>query len=172
MSEILINVGAFWGALLAMEGVAWVTHKYVMHGFLWCWHMSHHLPRQGTFEKNDLFALVFAMPSIVLIYIGTIGTNWSQLAFFWAGLGVASYGLIYFLFHDVLVHRRIHHQYVPRNKYLRRIVHAHRLHHVIITKEDGVSFGFLWASPPLKIREEMKVLAAKVAAQTEELPQQ
>ena len=43
-------------AFLFMEGVAWFTHKYVMHGFLWVWHRSHHTPRTGMFELNDLFA--------------------------------------------------------------------------------------------------------------------
>lgn len=121
------------------------------------------------FEKNDLFALVFAIPSIVLIYIGTVGTGWNQTEWAWAGLGVAGYGLIYALFHDVLVHRRIAHNYVPQGRYLRRIVHAHRLHHVIQTKEGGVSFGFLVSNTPLKIREDMKrqeqrQAEAKVAA--------
>lgn len=161
--EILINAGFYFTAVILMEGVAWGTHKYIMHGFLWCWHESHHSPREGAFEKNDLFALVFAAPSILLIYIGTIGTDWTRMEWFWAGLGIATYGMIYALFHDVLVHRRISHNYVPKGKYLRRIVHAHRLHHVITTKEDGVSFGFLVANPPLKIRERMKVLEAKAA---------
>lgn len=160
MDAIWINILSYFGAVAGMEGVAWFTHKYVMHGALWCWHESHHLPREGRFEKNDLFALVFAIPSIVLIYVGTLGSNYTLPVYMWAGIGVATYGLIYFLFHDVLVHRRIAHQYVPSNRYLRRIVHAHRLHHVIRTKEHGVSFGFLIAEPPLKIRERMKALEA------------
>ena len=164
MNAIWVNALCYLGAVAIMEWVAWVTHKYAMHGFLWCWHESHHLPRKGTFEKNDLFALVFAIPSMVLIYVGTLGTDYTQPAYLWAGLGVATYGLIYFLFHDVLVHRRITHQYVPRSRYLRRIVHAHRLHHVILTKEGGVSFGFLVAEAPLKIRERMKVLEAQAAS--------
>lgn len=164
MSPILLNTLCYISAVIGMEAVAWATHKYVMHGFLWCWHESHHREREGLFEKNDLFALVFAIPSIVLIYVGTLGTNYGRLEFFWAGLGVATYGLIYFLFHDVLVHRRINHRYVPRSRYLRRIVHAHRLHHVITTKEDGVSFGFLITEAPLKVRERMQALEQKRTA--------
>ena len=31
-------------ATLAMEGVAYVAHRWVMHGFLWSLHKSHHEP--------------------------------------------------------------------------------------------------------------------------------
>jgi len=165
MSQLALNTCFYLVALVGMEAVAWSTHKYVMHGFLWCWHESHHLPRKGMFEKNDLFALVFAVPSIVLIYIGTFGTGWNSPHWFWAGLGVASYGLIYFLFHDFLVHRRIPHNYLPKSRYLRRIVHAHRLHHVIQTKHDGVSFGFMVTESPLRIRERMKAIETRREAQ-------
>lgn len=162
MSGITLNTIFYLAAVIGMEWVAWFTHKYVMHGFLWCLHESHHLPREGMFEKNDIFALIFAIPSIVLIYIGSLGTNWSSPEWFWAGLGVATYGLIYFLYHDVLVHRRIDHNYLPKNRYLRKIIHAHRLHHVVLTKEDGISFGFLVTDDPLTIREQMKVLGHQI----------
>ena len=35
MTTTLINLFAFIISYVAMEGVAWTTHKYVMHGFLW-----------------------------------------------------------------------------------------------------------------------------------------
>src|SRR3546814_14738148 len=44
----------------AMEGVAWASHKYIMHGFGWAWHRDHHEPHAKALEKNDLFALVGA----------------------------------------------------------------------------------------------------------------
>jgi hypothetical protein len=31
-----------------------------MHGFLWVLHKSHHEPRKGAFELNDLFGFIFA----------------------------------------------------------------------------------------------------------------
>ena len=43
--EKLVLVG---GTILLMECVAWATHKYVMHGWGWGWHRSHHEPRRGT----------------------------------------------------------------------------------------------------------------------------
>ena len=39
---MLINILIVLGTFIFMEGVAWFTHKYVMHGFLWSWHKSHH----------------------------------------------------------------------------------------------------------------------------------
>lgn len=157
MSEALLNAALFLGALALMEPVAHLSHRYLMHGPLWCLHESHHQPRQGTFEKNDLFAVFFSVPSIMLIYVGT---NHSPPAL-WAGLGIAAYGVCYFLFHDVLVHRRVDHGYRPAAGYLRRIVHAHRLHHAARGRGGAVSFGFLLAPPVERVRAQMRRLEAQ-----------
>ena len=51
-----------------MEGVAWFSHKYIMHGFLWSLHHDHHQRDDaGFFEKNDYFFLIFGIPGISLI---------------------------------------------------------------------------------------------------------
>lgn len=131
--------------VLAMEGVAILSHRYVMHGFLWSLHKSHHEPRTGRFEKNDWFGVMGAIPSIALIVAGSLFQLGDLLT--WIGIGIAGYGAIYFGFHDVIVHRRIETGYVPRSAYMKRIVQAHRLHHVVQSKEGTVSFGFLWAPP-------------------------
>ena len=47
----------------AMEFVAWFTHKFIMHGFLWNLHFDHHNTQPGFFQKNDAFFLIFAIPS-------------------------------------------------------------------------------------------------------------
>lgn len=146
----------FFAALGAMEAVAYFAHKYVMHGIGWVLHESHHRPREGLFELNDLYALIFAIPSIVLIWFGTNGYP----AALWAGLGVAGYGVIYFGFHDVIVHRRIHHDWRPKSAYMQRIVHAHRLHHSLEEKEGAVSFGFVYARPVPVLRAQMKAIEA------------
>lgn len=151
-----LRAACFLGALAAMEGVAWLSHKYVMHGFLWRLHASHHGPRASAFEANDWFAVFFASPSVLLIYIGAEG----HPPALWAGLGVAAYGLIYFVFHDVLVHRRIDLGYRPKHPYMRRIVHAHRLHHAVETKRGAVSFGFLYAPPIPALRARMQAQEA------------
>jgi beta-carotene 3-hydroxylase len=143
MSDMLINILLLAGTFAAMEGVAVFSHKYVMHGFLWCWHESHHLPREGIFEKNDLFAAIFAVPSMLFIYLGTIGSP----HLLWVGIGIALYGLMYFVFHDVIVHRRVRIRYKPKNAYMRRIVEAHWVHHSTNGKAGAVSFGFLYSPP-------------------------
>ena len=53
--------------VVVMEGVAYSVHRWIMHGPLgWGWHKSHHEDRHGVFEKNDLYAVVFAVISILL----------------------------------------------------------------------------------------------------------
>jgi len=131
----------FVGALLAMEGVAYLTHKYVMHGPLWFLHRSHHVPHTSAFEWNDLFGLFFAVPSIVLIKLGVDNGSWMLPV----GLGMTGYGFIYFLFHDVVVHRRLKLRRIPQWPYLRRIVMAHLVHHRTHQRDGAESFGFLLA---------------------------
>ena len=133
----------FFGTILAMELVAYVTHRWVMHGPGWFLHASHHRERDGLFELNDFYALIFAIPSIVLL-LGGVQLGWGSWAT-WVGAGIAAYGAIYFGFHDVIVHQRIGHRYVARSPYMKRIVQAHRLHHATVGKHGSVSFGFLWA---------------------------
>lgn len=125
----------------AMEGFAWAAHKYVMHGWGWAWHESHHRPRDGRFEKNDLFAVVFSIPSILMIYIGLRYVP----PLLPVGCGIATYGVIYFVFHDIIVHRRIKTPMRQAKGYWGRIIRAHRIHHAVGTKDNCVSFGFLYA---------------------------
>lgn len=142
--NVLEGLGIFFAVIAVMEIVAIVSHKYVMHGFLWSLHKSHHEPRHGNFEKNDWFAVMGAVPSIILLVWGT-GLNEPFITAI--GAGITAYGAIYFGFHDILVHRRIKHSWNPQNRYLKRIVQAHRLHHVVESKHGTVSFGFLYAPP-------------------------
>ena len=143
----LIGMLALFVATVAfMEGFAYVVHRWVMHGRLgWFLHESHHRPRTGRFELNDLYGVIFAIPSIVLLY-GGVQAGWGD----WAtavGAGIAAYGAIYFGFHDIIVHRRLEHRIVPRSSYFKRIVQAHRLHHAVESREGCVSFGFVYAPP-------------------------
>ena len=146
---ILVVVATFF----FMEGVAWFTHKYIMHGFLWSWHKSHHTYHKHPLERNDLFALVFSAPAILCIVIGYEIKGWELLKF--VGFGITSYGIFYFLFHDILVHRRIKIKFVARNGYLKRIMKAHYVHHKIHSKEGAEAFGFLYA--PKKYSEREKI---------------
>ena len=144
-------------SILAMEGVAWWSHKYVMHGFGWGWHRDHHEPHDGFLEKNDLFAIVGAAISICFFAIGSplvLSENaWPPAT--WIGLGVMGYGIIYTAVHDGLVHQRWF-RWVPRGGYAKRLVQAHKLHHATIGKEGGVSFGFIFARDPAALKRELK----------------
>lgn len=150
---------------LAMEGVAWASHKYVMHGFGWAWHRDHHEPHDNLLEKNDLFAVVGAAISIGLFSLGSPliagGNAWEPAT--WMGLGVLVYGIIYTLIHDGLVHQR-YFKWVPRKGYARRLVQAHKLHHATIGKEGGVSFGFILARDPARLAEELSRQQARGTA--------
>lgn len=136
-----------------MEVVAYVTHRWVMHGPGWFLHRSHHRHREGVFEANDLYALIFAIPSILLLY-GGVNLGWDSWTIS-VGAGIAAYGLIYFGFHDVIVHRRLSLRYVPRSAYMKRIVQAHRLHHATESKHGAVSFGFIWAPRPDTLKRQL-----------------
>ena len=131
----------------AMELVATLVHKCVMHGFGWGWHRSHHSPRTGLFERYDRFALVFAVLSVGLF----AGAGGPASLLWWVGAGMAVYGLLYTLLHDGLVHRRLPIGLTPRSGYLKRLVQAHRLHHSVATRKGAVSFGFLYAPPVAKL---------------------
>ena len=151
--SIALGILLFFVTVLTMEGVAYAAHRWVMHGPGWFLHESHHRERTGRFELNDAYALIFAIPSIVLIY-GGVQADWGDWAT-WVGAGIAGYGAIYFGFHDVIVHQRVRHRYVARSTYMKRIVQAHRLHHAVETKHGTVSFGFLWAPPAEELKAEL-----------------
>ena len=147
----LFGIALFVLSIAAMEGVAYAAHRWVMHGRLGWWlHGSHHRERPGKFELNDFYAVIFALPSIALIYAG-VEAGWGAWAT-WIGAGIAAYGAIYFGFHDVVVHRRIGHRIVPRSNYFKRIVQAHRIHHAVETREGTVSFGFIYAPPVERLK--------------------
>jgi beta-carotene 3-hydroxylase len=148
------GLAVFILTVLAMEGVAYAAHRWLMHGPGWFLHRSHHQPTVGLFEANDAYAAVFALPSILLLY-GGVNSGWGSWAI-WAGAGIAGYGLIYFGFHDVLVHRRLGYRFHARSAYLKRIIQAHRLHHVTKGRRGAVSFGFLVAARPAGLLARLK----------------
>lgn len=155
--QILFYTFVTLAAILAMEFVAWFAHKYIMHGILWNWHEDHHKPhhkKHGFFEKNDLFFLVFAIPSAACYVLG-LATPQFWLLF--VGIGISIYGLIYFLIHDVYIHQRFKWFRQLDTKYSRAILRAHGAHHARHTKEDCESFGLLIVNPKyFKKRSEWK----------------
>jgi len=135
---IYFLVGLF--AFIFMEFMAWVAHKYVMHGVGWYFHKDHHQKEEGFFEKNDVFFLVFAIPSWLCIMLGWIYLNWYSVAF---GFGIAAYGIVYFLVHEVLIHRRFNWFDKLNSKYIKAIRMAHKVHHKNRNKDGGTCFSLL-----------------------------
>ncbi len=134
----LITLGTF----LFMEVVTWCTHKFVMHGFMWYFHEDHHQPKyENAFERNDIFFVIFAAPSIALLYLGAEG---GMNFLFFIGLGVMLYGMAYFLVHDVLIHQRFKWFKKTTNKYLIGLRKAHKIHHKHLGKQHGECFGMLY----------------------------
>lgn len=139
LMNVLITVGTFF----AMEGVAWLTHKYVMHGLLWNLHEDHHKKNPTSFfEKNDYFFLIFAIPGIISLGIGSFYQPLQWLMFI--GLGITIYGFAYFMVHDIFIHQRFKILRNSDNFYFRAIRRAHKMHHKHLGKEDGECFGMLW----------------------------
>lgn len=141
------------GTFLLMEFVAWATHKYVMHGFLWNLHKDHHKKdHYGFLERNDSFFLIFAIPSMALFFLGAregLHTPW-----LWIGLGILIYGIAYFLVHEVFIHQRIHWMRDSSSTYFLGLRRAHKIHHKRIEKEGGECFGMLWV--PLRYFKEVR----------------
>jgi len=143
MINAIIYTGLFLVAFFGMEFIAWITHKYLMHGALWFLHEDHHLhPKdQGFFQKNDYFFLIFATPGILLIFSGI---TFEMKTLLFLGLGITFYGFTYFLVHDVFIHQRFRILKKSDKSYFRAIRKAHKVHHKHLGKEDGECFGMLW----------------------------
>lgn len=142
-TEIAICALIVAGTFLFWEFVAWFTHKFIMHGMLWSWHKSHHTVHNHSLEKNDLFALVFSLPSIGLLYYFT-QVNYNPYLIS-VGIGIFCYGLFYLIFHDIIVHQRLKWKPEKKSRYLQRMIHAHYIHHSKHTKDGCEAFGFLFA---------------------------
>ncbi|QQD15545.1 sterol desaturase family protein [Sphingobacterium sp. UDSM-2020] len=138
----MINLIIVFSTFFLMEGATWLIHKYVMHGFLWILHRDHHdHSTEGHLEKNDYFFIIFAIPAIILMYLGRQeGFNY----LFYIGLGVTLYGMAYFFVHDIFIHQRISFLSNTKNPYLLAIRRAHKQHHKHLGRERGECFGFLW----------------------------
>jgi beta-carotene 3-hydroxylase len=153
---IIVLIGTF----LAMEAVTWAAHKWVMHGFLWYLHKDHHEVEPGFFEKNDLFFVIFAIPSMCCIMFGSMMQHWWMQAI---GFGIMAYGIAYFIIHDVIIHQRFKWFSRSKNTYVRAIRWAHKMHHKHLKKEDGESFGMLYVNQKYwqKVRRDNQLMAGK-----------
>lgn len=156
--NVLFYILVLLGTFLIMEGITWLTHRFVMHGFLWYLHKDHHQVRPGFFEKNDAFFIIFAIPSMLLIFFGTYDGVWWMQAI---GFGIMAYGFAYFLVHDVIIHQRFKWFTRSNNTYIRAIRWAHKMHHKHLDRHQGESFGMLLVARKYwqKIRRDKKLMA-------------
>ena len=142
MQTILINTLIVILSFISMEAIAWLTHKYIMHGILWVLHKDHHKKEsQGFFEHNDFFFLIFALPGITGLYFG-MQQDYNYI--FWVGLGITLYGFTYFFVHDIFIHQRFKIFRNADNKYFLAIRRAHKMHHKHLDKQEGECFGMLY----------------------------
>ena len=144
--ETLVWILALIGSFSIMEFMAWFSHKYIMHGFLWILHKDHHKKdHQSWFERNDLFFIFYAVISTGFLILWGEGYLWAGLPI---GVGIFFYGLTYFIVHDIFIHQRFKILRNIDNRYARGIRRAHKIHHKNIYKTEGECFGMLWV--PLK----------------------
>ena len=146
MESWIVRIGLVLATFVAMEGVAWFTHKYVMHGLCWFLHRDHHQKdRHGFFERNDFFFLIFAIPGIICLALGSL---YNVPIVLWIGIGITLYGMAYFFIHDIFIHQRFKVLRNTDNRYFKALRRAHKMHHKHLDKEEGECFGMLWV--PLK----------------------
>ena len=142
---LLVSLITFFG----MEAWAWFSHKYLLHGPLWFLHKSHHTPRSSWWEANDLVSLLYGILAAAAIIYGSQGhALWMGI-----GIGIALYGILYFVFHDIIIHRRVKIKFKSKSAYVQRLIRAHKIHHKHQEKEDSEAFGFLYASPKYSVKK-------------------
>lgn len=132
-------------AFVGMEAVSYALHRWVMHGFGMVWHRSHHGPRHGRLERNDLFPVCFSAVGVALFAVATSGPAVAPLL--WVAIGVTAYGAAYMLVHDVHIHGRLGVR-LPRSPYLDWLRESHAIHH----RFGGEPYGMLLPLVPRALR--------------------
>lgn len=136
--ELLIFAGFVLLGFAGMEIISYLVHRFIFHGLLWEIHRSHHEPNHGLFELNDLFSVFFAGLSIYLMYLGRMAPI--ESTYFALGTGIAVYGILYFVIHDLFAHKRFM-PFKSDSKIMRLIRYAHQRHHQSIDKEGQEPYG-------------------------------
>ncbi|XP_044467465.1 beta-carotene hydroxylase 2, chloroplastic-like [Mangifera indica] len=139
LSEMFGTFALSVGAAVGMEFWARWAHEALWHASLWHMHESHHRPREGPFELNDVFAIINAVPAIALLAYGFFHKGLVPGLCFGAGLGITVFGMAYMFVHDGLVHKRFPVGPIANVPYFRRVAAAHQLHHS--EKFNGVPYG-------------------------------
>jgi len=143
-----LSHAAVWLPVAALVAVAmdfWAAflHGRVWHTWLYPVHRSHHVPRQGTFERNDALSCLHAPLAIALIVYGCQSdAGVTREVAFGVGIGMTAFGLSYLVVHDGLVHGRLPVGFLLRSRYLRGVVRAHRVHHAGTAR--GTPYGLFF----------------------------
>jgi beta-carotene 3-hydroxylase len=135
-------------SFVVMESVSYLAHRYVYHKLLWVFHRSHHTPRNGPFEANDVFPLFFAALAISIMIAALRDPLSPDLLA--VSIGVSLYGMVYFFIHDLYVHRRVK-RLGLRIPFLIQVKKAHALHH----RYGGEPYGLLFFTNPDRVRREV-----------------
>ena len=90
---------------------------------------------------NDLFFVVYAFMSFGFVVLWNEFGQWYGLPI---AIGIFSYGLTYFLVHDIFIHQRFKLFRKTTNRYAKGLRRAHKIHHKNINKDGGECFGMLW----------------------------
>ncbi|KAA8533679.1 hypothetical protein F0562_031196 [Nyssa sinensis] len=120
-SEMFGTFALSVGAAVGMEFWARWAHRALWHASLWHMHESHHKPREGPFELNDVFAIINAVPAIALLSYGFFHKGLVPGLCFGAGLGITVFGMAYMFVHDGLVHKRFPVGPIANVPYFRRV---------------------------------------------------
>ncbi|XP_039685850.1 beta-carotene hydroxylase 2, chloroplastic isoform X2 [Medicago truncatula] len=125
-SEMFGTFALSVGAAVGMEFWARWAHEILWHASLWHMHQSHHRPREGAFELNDVFAIINAVPAIALLSYGFFNKGLLPGLCFGAGLGITVFGIAYMFVHDGLVHKRFPVGPIANVPYFTRVAAAHQ----------------------------------------------
>lgn len=139
------------GVFVAMEGLSYASHRWLMHGPGMAWHRSHHHPPAGRFEKNDLFPLCFSVLGVAAFAAAAVS---GQQAFRLVGVGMTLYGVAYLVVHEIVIHDRLPVR-LPAWGYVRWLRESHRIHHLF----GGEPYGMLVPFVPRSLRERAAVSA-------------
>ena len=143
-------------AFVVMEVASYVLHRFVFHGVLWRIHRTHHDPAHGHgkgIEWNDLFSVGFAALSMGLLWAGRADPLASTA--FPLGVGIAVYGLLYFVLHDLYAHGRLG----PKKTTVsaaQAVKRAHGRHHQSLSKVGQEPYGLFLFPPCMGRRFERK----------------
>jgi beta-carotene 3-hydroxylase len=134
MQFFLLTILGFVG----LEIFSYIVHRWLFHGVLWRIHETHHVARKGAFELNDIFSVLFGSVSVLLLVFAQ--KPLSESIAFPIGLGIALYGILYFIAHDLFTHRRFL-PFASKNKILLIVRAAHQRHHQTAEKKGIEPFG-------------------------------